>query len=485
VLLSVGKSLVMRGEVGLPRSDLDPFSLELLKRQLTRTPTGYDGPGNPVCALRDDDPDQVWLPRYFQKETLWPLVGQWSWASGSPFQFNAQIRLDPERGQDTAVPAMIQHVSQHSGGILVAPTGTGKTLMGYAVASSFNRFIGVPVFVGHMLDNWVQHAKTVLGLSEDQIGIVQGERCDLGKPVTIMMLQSLLARRYPDALYEQIGFLLCDEVHRFGANVWKTVVAQFPAKYRLGLSANPVRKDGLGDLISWSFGEVGHRAKRVRSEAAVAPTVFVLNMDRDYPYESYCTWTRDNGEWAPGEPHATKYDKVIAADEVRNDLIVQEILKAIAKQRSIIVLSSLVKHLDHLRRKVYLALEEIHPLKRIVQNVPYPQGKCFTRLATLEAGLKPHEREQVGEADVIFATYSMAREALNIPKLDTAFFTTPTGDPLQPVGRLREKVEGVERRPLLIVDCSEATSYAKGRLTKRKRAYQSLGLRVVEVVRRT
>jgi hypothetical protein len=91
----------------------------------------------------------------------------------------------------------------------------------------------------------------------------------------------------------------------------------------------------------------------------------------------------------------------------------------------------------------------------------------------------------VGEADVIFATYAMAREALDVPKLDTAFFCTPTGDPLQPVGRLREKIEWLDRKPLLIVDCSEAPTYSQNKLKKRINAYRGLGLKVIEVTRRT
>jgi superfamily II DNA or RNA helicase len=486
VLLSAKTSLVMRGEVGIPRNDLDPFSLDLLQKQLTRVPTGYDGPGKPVCALRDDDPDYVWIPRYFQPDVFWPMIESWDWAVGQPHPFQRIAKLDPERGQDTAVPAMIAHLQQHRSGVLVAPTGTGKTLMGYSIAANFNLSIGVPVFVGHMSDNWIKHAKTVLGLRDDQIGIVQGDRCDLGRPVTIMSVQSLISRRYPDALYEQIGFLLCDEVHRFGANVWKTIVAQFPATYRLGLSANPNRKDALGDFIEWSFGKVGHRAKRVRPEAAAAPTVFVMKTDRNYSYEGYCNWVKAAGGWEQGDPHAIKYDKLLAVDPVRNALIATEIVKAISKDRAILVLSSLTAHLATLRAMVFTLLEhKVHPLARIVRNEPYPDDHRFIRLDTLEAGLKPAERGRVGEADVIFATYAMAREALDVPKLDTAFFCTPTGDPLQPVGRLREKIEWLDRKPLMIVDVAEAPPYSQNKLKKRISAYRGLGLKVIEVTRRT
>jgi hypothetical protein len=77
----------------------------------------------------------------------------------------------------------------------------------------------------------------------------------------------------------------------------------------------------------------------------------------------------------------------------------------------------------------------------------------------------------------------MAREALNIPKLDTMFFGTPPGNALQPIGRLREKSEGHDRKPLLIIDCYESTDYSVRKFRRRSGQYDTLGLPVT-VVRR-
>jgi len=474
----------MRGEVGIPRGALNDGDREQLVKLLTRTAKPYRGQPYDVCALRDDDPETLWVPRYFQRG-LWGRVEDWRWTNGKFHKFRLNVTLDPERGQQpVAVAAMSEHIRDQSSGILIAPTGTGKTTMGYAVAASFDRFIGVPVYVGHMMDNWVRHAKKVLGLTDDQIGIVQGDRCDLGRPVTIMMLQSLLARRYPDELYEQIGFLVCDEVHRYGAEVWKSAVGMFPAQYRLGLTATLKRKDGLDDLIRWSFGEIGHKAPRIRSDTVTAPTAYVYQFDRDYAYESYCNWKQTEEGWKPDDPNATKYDKQLAKDQVRNRVLAKEYATALKAGRQLLVLSSLVDHLETLRDLTWRFLEEMHPVERIVKNVPYDPDRKFVKLDALEAGQRPTVRERVSEADCVFATYQMARDALDMTKLDTLGLATPPGNVTQPIGRLREKADE-DRRPLLVLDSAEAGFYSQNKLKSRLLQYEKLGIKVKVVTRST
>ena len=198
-------SAVMAGELGIPLAGLDADAQDDLRRQLTLVTTPWDdNPPETVYSYRERD-GYIWIPRYFKPRVLWQLVQEWRWILGEPYTFTPQGKLDPERGQVAAVPAMIRHVRANSSGLLVAPTGTGKTCMGLWIAAAFGRFIGIPVYAGHMIDHWVEDIGKFLGIGPEDIGVVQGERCDLGKPVTIMMIQSLLARSYPQQLYDRSG----------------------------------------------------------------------------------------------------------------------------------------------------------------------------------------------------------------------------------------------------------------------------------------
>jgi len=473
----------MRGELGLPLAALDADALDDLRTQLTIVTKPWDdNPAETVYSYREED-GHIWIPRYFKPRVLWQLVAEWDWTLGEPYTFTPTGKLDPERGQVAAVPTMVSHVRANSGGLLVAPTGTGKTCMGLRIAASFGRYIGIPVYAGHMIDHWIEDIGKFLGLGPDDIGVVQGERCELGKPVTIMMIQSLLARGYPQQLYDQIGFLLLDEVNHFGAPQWKDTVAQFAARYRLGLSADPRRKDGLGPIISWVCGSVGHSAKRQRSKDVQPPKVIGIRWGRSYNHAKFCKWERgEGGEWEPGEAHNSKYDNVLAADKQRNAAIAQEIYNAAIVGRQIIVFSSRVEHLAELRQRVRRLLDPMSAVERLALLRPPPPGLPVT--SQLTAGMKKEaDRARVVRADVIFTTYPMARDAFNKPALDTECFATPPGNWLQPVGRLREKAEGYDRRELLIMYWFEDTPHSKKKWLRSRDEFRQNDMPVEQVDR--
>jgi len=465
---------IMRGEVGLLMSEINPQQIQFLRNRLTLQTKPFMGDPETVHCF-EERAGRIWMPRHFAQGHVWNLVDTWEWTEGEPFKFQELGTLDPERGQDKSLPAMIAHLKVHKSGVLVSPTGTGKTLLACRIGANFGRFIGWFAYAGHMVDNAVEHAKSVLGLSDDQIGLVQEDRCDLGRPFTVMMIQSLLARRYPDELYEQMGFIISDEVHRYGAAQWRKVIAQFPAKFRLGVSADPERTDGLGPLIDWTFGRVGHVAKRIRNEDVKPPSVVGIKWDKRYADEAYCSWVKDdNGEWSPGDPHPTKYDKVLAKDLERSEMLAVEIVNAAVKDRALLVFSKLTAHLKTLRKLTNIELES----RGIIPST------SLLISSKKKGDARKKEREAALKAQVIFTTFAMARDALNVPKLDTMFFATPPGNALQPIGRLREKSEDHDRKPLLVVDCYENVAFAIRKFRRRVGQYQTLGLPVTTVQRR-
>jgi superfamily II DNA or RNA helicase len=464
---------ILEGEIGLLKSEIKPEQIAYLKNKLTLQTTPYKGLDPEIVQCYRDDGERLWMPRHFAQRYLWTLVDEWNWSGGDEFTFEANGTPDPERGQDVSIPVMHQYLLKHKAGILISPTGTGKTFMSCRIGAMLGRYIGWFAYAGHMVDNAVDHAKSILGLSEDQIGIVQGDRCDLGKPFTVMMVQSLLKRTYPDELYDQIGMLVADEVHRYGAQEWRKVIAKFPAKYRLGISADPTRTDGLGDLITWTFGQIGHEAERIRSTDVKPPQVIGVRWNVEYPTTAFCSWVKDGDQWREGDPHPTKFDKKLSKDNERTKMFSVEIANAAVAGREILVFSRIVEHLKICKKLLDIELDSrglVPSTSLLIGDKGSPKKKKARR----EAAVK---------AQVIFTTYAMAREALNVPKLDTMFFLTPPGNALQPIGRLREKSEGHDRKSLLVVDGYEACAYSRRKFKRRRRQYDSLGI-PVKVVQR-
>lgn len=443
--------------------------LDLQDRLSLKSRPWRDFPPTEVKAYYTKD-NYFWVPRFYfdgsiQNGFLGKHPIQFDWIEGTPVDLPNKVSLDPNRGQPAAVDAMEAYLRQKSGGILVAPTGCGKTILGYSVAQRFKTSIGVLVYNGHMLDNWIQTANQVFGLQPSDVGVVQSEQCDLGRPVTVMMIQSLLARDYPKELYDQIGFLIGDEVPRFGAPQWNEVLKQFPARYRLGLSADPKRDDGLDKLIEWHFGKIGH----VIGAKTAKPDVVQVLYRQNYEPRRFCDWNKP-------EPNPMKYDKLLQADKGRNAFIVGELVKARAMGRRILIFSRFVEHLKSLR-DAFEAAWDPGVLGQLADD-SIEVGRAPTKSTLLVGGLTDARREDAMSGDVIFTTYAFARDALNLPTIDTLLFATPPGKVLQPIGRLRDKGDP-DRRPLLAIDIYELPDYSKHKARRRCETYNTLGLKVI------
>ena len=207
----------LRGYLGILAKKLKvDAQLDMQERLTLQMKSWNDSPSVDVEAFYKEE-GYFWIPRFFFNSVIANRkVGKhdivFEWTGGSPTNLPFNAVLDPKRGQPIAVDRMVDHIKKNSGGILVAATGCGKTILGYAIGQRLNTTIGVLVYNSHMVKNWVDTAKWLFGLSDDEIGIVQGDRCDLGRPVTIMMIQSLLSERlYPAELYEQFGIIIADE----------------------------------------------------------------------------------------------------------------------------------------------------------------------------------------------------------------------------------------------------------------------------------
>lgn len=457
-------AIILGADLGIRLDTLTPDKRVQLEWLLTANSRAWkDNPSVTVTGFNESD-GYLWVPRQFGLKRGF-VPDRDDRTAGLKQDLDFKAKLDPARGQVEAVPAMVKYVRENGSGLLVAPTGCGKTLLSYAIGSKFQTSIGVFVYAGHMIDNWVAQAELAFGLKPDQIGLVQQDQCDLGKPVTIMFIQSLLSRKYPDELYQQIGFLVCDEVNRFGAAEWSKVLRQFPAAYRLGVSADPRRKDGLDNVIQWNLGGIGHTIVK----RTVEMTVMKINVDVDYPFNSYKDWRQSAllGEDV-GDP--MRYDKKLAADEDRNRIVIDLLVKARRIGRRVIVFSRLRDHLDTLKEMFDNAVKS---------ELSYPE----TVSAYLVGGMKKKQREEALKADVKFSTYAYARDALNDTSLDTMFFATPPGDPLQPAGRLRDKgADG--RHPLQLVEFHESNDYSRQKWFKRFKVYSGLGFKVKEFVRK-
>jgi superfamily II DNA or RNA helicase len=139
--------------------------------------------------------------------------------------------------------------------------GGGKTtsFLACAVRKKFPTL--VVVWSAALLDQWVDRVESELGVDRRLIGRVGGGKAPTYSPVTVAMQQTI-ARIKDPKFYRWWGMVGADELSRFAAKTFVASIDPFASRYRIGITADERRKDGMTFLIKDEFGdvslEVGH-----------------------------------------------------------------------------------------------------------------------------------------------------------------------------------------------------------------------------------
>ena len=332
-----------------------------------------------------------------------------------------------------------------------SPTGSGKTVAGCVLIRAIGRktLVIVPkTDLMHGKDQWIDAFKKFLGLEAKDIGIIQGDRCDVaGKKVVLGMLKSLSIKgRYPAHILKEFGFVIWDEVHRLPATTFSKTGALFPALLRLGLSATPQRIDGKEFVIEANIGPV-----RVVSRAL--PMVPMIAR-----YSSGWKNPRDNrGRKILGEAGRMGHVlSMLANNARRNRFITSFVESGYKKKRRLLVFSDRVEHLKTLR------------------SMAATKGIPMEDMALYISASKKRELDAAGSKRIIFATYGMMGEGTNIPWLDTCLLATPRANVKQFIGRVLREFEG-KLQPIIIDILDNDNSHFKSFGNKRKMLYLEMG----------
>lgn len=410
----------------LPKSELTGKQLVALKEQLTLHPRKVgDHPGEVPgpLPLYYEKGDLIGVPRqYFMERKRDRHDVELNVTDGDLARWAGTIRfggvLRPEQAKAIKV-TIAKFRTGILGGIIRADPGWGKTVAACALLAEMKVPTLVVVHKEFLMNQWKERIEQFLPGAK--VGIVQQNMCDYtGKHVVIGMVHSLATEnRYPRSFYSWPGLVITDEVHRIGAETWAPVPARFPARYRLGISATPRRKDGADNVFTYHIGRVLFVAK----ERRLSPKV-----RRVWSNFRLVKTERFNPNLAP----KSLLIRFLTASRGRNCLIVAQLKLAVEAGRKVLVLSERLKHLD--------ALDAL--LCREMGNEAPSTGHYV-------GGLTQAERDVAAECQVVFATSQFASEGLDIPPLDTLFLTTPMSDVEQAVGRILRAFEG-KKDPVVV-----------------------------------
>ena len=175
----------------------------------------------------------------------------------TPDPINTELHATLTTEQATAAETL----SAHDLGMLVAPPGSGKTLVGCALIARHHVPTLVIVDRKPLVEQWRSRLVSHLDLTSKQIGQLGGGRTRARGIVDIATVQSLARRDDIAELTAGYGLVIVDECHHVPAVTFERAVRQIPVRRWVGRTATPYRRDGLQALMAMHCGPVpAHRS---------------------------------------------------------------------------------------------------------------------------------------------------------------------------------------------------------------------------------
>ena len=324
--------------------------------------------------------------------------------------------------------------------VVEAGTGSGKTVMACAIIAARKQPTLILVHTKELLHQWRERIEQFLDVDAGLIGDGRFE----ARPVTVGIVNTV--RNRLDGLVDNFGHVVVDECHRVPASMFTETTTAFPAKYLLGLSATPYRRDGMDELIGWFVGE--HRVwvdmcTLQEVGAVLRPKIVERETDFQYHYD---------------DDYAQML-KALTQDQARNEIIAADIHQQAEQGRTVLVVSDRVAHLE-----------------RLAELAGIQGSRILTGRTRNTARQEITSDLRAGNVPVVLATLQLIGEGFDCPGLDSLLIVTPvrfSGRLKQVVGRVLRPADG--KTPVVIDYIDSRVGLLSHQAKARRGVYAELG----------
>lgn len=383
---------------------------------------------------------------------------------GSPVNLKFKGELYAE--QQSAVNEMLKYEN----GVLSATTAFGKTVVAAYIIAQRSVNTLILVHSAALLEQWekslsqfftfedkLPEQPTTRGRKKkiSHIGLLGSGKNTLNGKVDIAIMQSLIKGNEVKEFVKDYGMVIVDECHHVSAFSFEKILKSVNAKYVYGLTATPVRQDGHHPIIFMQCGPIRYRVDaRIQAENRAFSHYMIPRFtefrvaENDIDYQTVCT--------------------KVCTDEMRNNMIVNDVIKAVLNKRNPIILTERKEHADLLAGLI----------KDKCDNVFVLSGKDKSK----DKKLKLEQIKAVPKSEnlVIVATGKYVGEGFDEPRLDTLFLAMPIawkGTLAQYAGRLHRNYDG--KQEVSVYDYADIFMPMLERMYhKRLRGYAELGYMV-------
>jgi superfamily II DNA or RNA helicase len=354
-----------------------------------------------------------------------------------------------------------QSLIQHDEGVVCAPTAFGKTAVAAWLIAHRNVSALVLVHRQQLLDQWRERLAMFLDLPVDEIGQIGGGKTTRTGRIDVAVLQSLHQKQEVKDFVAEYGHIVVDECHHLSAVTFEKVMREAKARYVVGLTATPTRKDGHHPIIYMQCGPIRYRmSARTMTEASPFDHVVIpRHTDFQMPSEA--------GEVSIQDIYAD-----LVGDEARNEMIAGDLVRAVQAGRSPLLLTGRTEHLNVFASKVSGLVKNVFVLRGGL-------GRKQRRAIAEQLAAVPETEQRV-----ILATGSYIGEGFDDARLDTLFLAMPIswkGTLQQYAGRLHRLYDS--KRVVEVYDYIDKNVRMLARMYDRRlKGYSDMGYKILEGV---
>ena len=293
-------------------------------------------------------------------------------------------------------------------GVLVAPPGAGKTIMGIDIIAKLKQPTLILVHKKQIYSQWLQRIESFMNISKREIGQICGNKKTVGDKITVAMLQTLSKTEnfVQDLGLDKIGLVLVDECHHIPAKTFRKVISRLNPYYLYGFTATPKRKNNDEKLIYIYLGKILHTVSKgfaehakgdeLRSDKNTEIKVMIKNTEIDVPFKVKI----DNFQIL---------SKIITFDSGRNKLIIDDVAREANNGNKCLILTERKEHVETLSYYLKGGYEIITLTGELTEK------QKNEKLKQIEAG----------NFQILIATGQLIGEGTDFPNLNRLFLVYP------------------------------------------------------------
>lgn len=450
-------AIVLNNEIHISRSWLPAPLIAFLKEELNFANSEYQVKKNinkntfgikRYFKLLNETSESIVIPRGFigrllrfckEQQIEYQLEDQRR--KTEPVSFKGSIEL-----REYQLPAQ-QAAAKKDFGIIVAPPGSGKTVISLAIIKAKQQPALILVHRKQLVDQWIERIESFLGIPKKDIGRIGQGKNKPGKHITVAMIQSMgkaLESAEQLELCNSFGTIIIDECHHVPAATYQRVIVKLNSYYMYGLTATPFRKYNDGKLIFIHLGEIINEVKAPEVPNQTGTQIVIKDTDLFVPFNTKT------------DQFETLF-KILIHDSARNQLILNDVVSQLNTGKKAVIITERKEHINSLQQY----------LKQHYDTITLSGEDSELNKKSKWAAIKK------GDFQAIITTGQYFGEGTDIQNIECLFLVYPfafEGKLIQYIGRVQRS----EIAPVIYDYRDYKISYLERLFQKRNQYYKKL-----------